>query len=34
MIVVITLRRDDSNGESTTHASLSLPGRGAGGEGF
>lgn len=33
-IVVITFRRDDSDGESTTQAPLSLSGRGAGGEGL
>jgi hypothetical protein len=33
-IVVITLCRDDDDGERTTDAPLSLSGRGAGGEGF
>jgi hypothetical protein len=33
-IVIITLRRNDSDGESMPHAPLSLPGRGAGDEGF
>jgi len=32
MIVVITLRRDDRDGESVKHAPLSPPGRGVGGE--